>query len=71
MAETLPVTKGRTRKSPSGNPTLAQPCRAWLREFDDVDHPITPEGDLVAPGERLCGHKDCVEPSHIAPELAA
>lgn len=47
---------------------LAQPCWAWQGDFDDLDHPITPEGDLVAPGGRLCGHTDCVAPTHIVAE---
>lgn len=54
-----------TRAIPSGVEGLEQPCQAWMRAFDDLDHPITPEGTLVAPGRRLCGHSDCVEPSHV------
>lgn len=50
------------KKQPEG---LERPCRAWMRDFDDLDHPIHPDGTLVAPGGRLCGHSDCVEPTHI------
>lgn len=28
-------------------------------------NPIDAEGNLVYPGERVCGHKDCVNLSHI------
>lgn len=62
----VPAKKGaRTRPLPSGILGLSQPCKAWLRDFDDLDHPIHPDGSLVAPGGRLCGHRDCVEPAHV------
>lgn len=57
--------RNRARPTPSRVEGLSQPCLAWLRDFDDLDHPITPSGDLVAPGRRLCGHSDCIEPTHI------
>lgn len=58
----------RFRPLPSGVPGLSQPCHAWLRDFNEDDHPITPDGELVAPGRRLCGHRDCVQDEHIEVE---
>lgn len=47
-------------------------CRPWMGEFDDQDRPIDDEGQLVRPGERSCGHSDCVSASHVRVlELAA
>lgn len=46
---------------------LETPCRAWTRDFDDEDNPIHPDGTLVAPEARRCGHRDCVAPDHLIP----
>lgn len=54
-----------SREVPSRTVGLEKPCLAWLRAFDDDDNPILPDGSYVAPGARLCGHRDCVEPTHI------
>lgn len=65
LVRSTPTKKGnRTRTIPPRNRDLT-PCKAWLRDFDDLDHPIHPDGTLVAPGERVCGFKDCVEPTHV------
>jgi len=40
-------------------------CRPWGGPFDERDNPLDETGRLYKPGERLCGMKDCVEPSHI------
>ena len=32
---------------------------------DDLE-PIDDAGELVLPGVRICGHKDCVNPKHVA-----
>ena len=65
LVSSTPMKKGsRTRSLPPRNPDLAR-CKAWLRDFDDLDHPIYPDGTLVAPGDRVCGFSDCVEPTHV------
>jgi hypothetical protein len=44
-------------------------CKPWGGDFDlDTLAPIK-DGHLVMPGERICGHKDCVEPSHVSGQL--
>lgn len=48
-----------------------KPCRAWRRGFDEHDNPINRDGTPVIVGERRCGHRDCVEPSHIDVEEAS
>lgn len=44
------------------------PCLPWRGDFDDDDNPIK-YGRLHLPGNRLCGHRDCVQNSHIAVSL--
>ena len=39
-------------------------CRPWGGEFDEWDNPLL-LGVLFLPGVRSCGHRDCVEVSHI------
>jgi hypothetical protein len=41
-----------------------EPCVPWHGEFDDDDNPLR-MGRPYRPGERTCGHKDCVQKSHI------
>ena len=40
-------------------------CLPWHGAFDEDDNPLDDAGDLYLPGVRICGHKDCCEPSHI------
>jgi hypothetical protein len=40
-------------------------CLAWQGNFDILDNPIDSRGKFYRPGVRLCGNRDCVEPSHI------
>lgn len=40
------------------------PCIPWRAEFDDDDNPVV-SGQLYMPGDRVCNHKDCVQPKHI------
>jgi hypothetical protein len=40
-------------------------CLAWQGNFDDLDNPIDSRGKYYRPGVRLCGNRDCVEPTHI------
>jgi hypothetical protein len=40
------------------------PCIPWRGDFDDYDNPIK-AGKSYLPGNRLCGHRDCVQNSHI------
>lgn len=65
LAEYEPVRVSMWRAISSGVPDLDGPCHAWLREFTDDDQPIDENGFAVYPGERLCGHRDCVNPTHI------
>lgn len=40
------------------------PCIPWNGEFDEYDQPML-NGQIHMPGERICNHRDCVQPSHI------
>jgi hypothetical protein len=40
-------------------------CSLWLDELDDQWRPIDEQGQLVRPGKRICGLKDCVKPEHV------
>ena len=44
---------------------FADPCIPWRGLFDMDDNPIM-SGKLHMPGERICNHKDCVQPKHLA-----
>lgn len=39
-------------------------CKPWNGEFTDWDEPLE-HGRLYLPGKRICGHRDCVEVTHI------
>lgn len=43
---------------------LVRSCLPWSGEFDVDDNPLL-NGKLFLVGERVCGHRDCVEVSHI------
>jgi hypothetical protein len=46
-------------------------CKPWAGDLDlDTLAPLK-NGLVFMPGERLCGHKDCVEPSHILGQPSA
>jgi hypothetical protein len=45
-------------------------CRSWPGDYDENDNPILPDGRLYLPGERACGHKDCVNTTHIVGGLS-
>jgi hypothetical protein len=40
-------------------------CYPYDGELDELWRPINAVGDLYKPGERLCGHKDCINSRHI------
>jgi hypothetical protein len=42
-------------------------CNPWSGDLDDFWRPITDDGDLYRPGERVCGLKDCVKFTHVIP----
>jgi hypothetical protein len=65
LAQSEPKRVQTFREVASGIPGLTTPCRAWLREFSDDDQPIDGNGFAVMPGHRICGHSDCVAPSHV------
>lgn len=55
----------RRRPARSINYGLGKPCKPWHGLFDDWDNPVL-DGHLVLPGGRVCGHRDCVEVSHVS-----
>lgn len=40
-------------------------CSPHQGQIDDQLNPLDDDGELLLPGERICGHKDCVNPAHI------
>ena len=40
-------------------------CVPYTGELDELWRPINAVGDLYKPGERICGHKDCINSNHI------
>ena len=40
-------------------------CIPYTGELDELWRPINAVGDLYKPGERICGHKDCINSRHI------
>jgi hypothetical protein len=40
-------------------------CKPHHGKFDDYDCPMDDNGEYILPGIRICGAKDCVEPTHI------
>jgi len=40
-------------------------CIPYVGEVNESWQPINAVGDLYLPGERICGHKDCVNRNHI------
>lgn len=42
-------------------------CVPYVGEVNENWQPINAVGDLYLPGERICGHKDCVNSNHILP----
>ena len=41
-------------------------CEPHRGRVNDDLEPIDDAGELVLPGIRVCGHKDCVNPKHVA-----
>lgn len=46
-------------------------CRPWNGEVDENFQPLDQKGRLYLPGIRTCNHKDCVNKSHIIPDIEA
>jgi hypothetical protein len=44
-------------------------CIPFQGALDLELNPVDDEGVLVHPGERICGHTDCVNPAHIASDI--
>lgn len=44
---------------------LPEPCIPWNGDFDMDDNPMK-NGRHYRPGPRICGHKDCIQKTHIA-----
>jgi len=61
------------RATPAKSITYSHPilgliqCYPWAGELSDDWYPVDDVGDLVKPGERICGHKDCMNRNHIEP----
>lgn len=48
------------------HPVLGQIwCIPWQGELSEDLKPIDDNGDLVEPGDRVCGHSDCMNKKHI------
>jgi len=43
-------------------------CYPHKGDVDELWRPLDDEGRLFRPGERICGHKDCINTSHILGE---
>ena len=57
----------RTRRASVIN-TAAGKCIPWHGDFgSDWVTPIDDDGRPYLPGERTCGHSDCVNTAHIKP----
>lgn len=54
----------RRKPAKSINYGLDKACVPWAGDFDLDDNPVR-FGKLVLPGERVCRHRDCVEPTHV------
>lgn len=42
-------------------------CNPYEGNLNDDLYPVDDLGELYLPGERICGHKDCVNSNHIVP----
>jgi hypothetical protein len=42
-------------------------CAIWMKELNDDWLPIDDKGNVVMPGVRICGLKDCVNSNHVIP----
>jgi len=45
-------------------------CYPHQGEVDDLFRPLDEAGNLFRPGERVCGHKDCINVKHIKSPVA-
>lgn len=59
----------RRRPAKTINYGLDRPCKPHNGAFDYDDNPME-FGTLLLPGNRLCKHRDCVEPSHVVRKLS-
>ena len=44
-------------------------CIPHTGDLDSKLRPIDENGSLFMPGERVCGHSDCINPKHVGGEL--
>ncbi len=54
----------RVRPAKTINYGLEKSCIPHQGEFDSEDNPVE-WGHLFMPGNRKCGHRDCIQPAHI------
>ena len=40
-------------------------CEPHSGKFDQDDNPIDEQGELILIGDRICGHRDCVNTKHV------
>jgi len=40
-------------------------CEPYTGKVNDDLEPIDEQGNLYMPGNRVCGHLDCVNPKHV------
>ena len=40
-------------------------CEPYTGKVNDDLQPIDEQGNLYMPGNRICGHLDCVNPKHV------
>ena len=43
-------------------------CSPHQGKLDQDLNPIDEQGNLILSGERICGHRDCVNPAHVVAE---
>lgn len=41
-----------------------EPCIPHRGKFDALDRPVV-DGELYLPGDRKCGHSDCINSDHV------
>ena len=68
------IARGSTNRNCSdcnAKPTkkMATKCQPWTGELNQDWLPIDNKGNLVKPGIRTCGYKDCMNRNHIIPDI--
>lgn len=62
----IDCTRGEVRQISYKHPVLGLIfCYPHKGDVDELWRPLDEEGNLFRPGERICGHKDCVNLNHV------